>query len=211
MKKNGFTLAEVLITLSIIGVVATLTLPSLMTNTGEAQYKAGLKKAINTLSEAGQMASALDGFDYNSMTASAVAPSSTAVSCSGGVTTQSLTAILKCHAQLDTASSTANEIIFRDGSSIMIADASSNTGVNTSATGLMNVTIDVNSSKKGPNLWSTCSNAASSSIIKTAAIGANITRCDNPSTRAIKDRFVVNLVGTHVEPQNDATVWALQK
>ena len=29
MKKNGFTLAEVLITLAIIGVVATLTLPAL--------------------------------------------------------------------------------------------------------------------------------------------------------------------------------------
>ena len=33
MKKNGFTLAEVLITLAIIGVVATMTLPALMTNT----------------------------------------------------------------------------------------------------------------------------------------------------------------------------------
>ena len=38
MKKNGFTLAEVLITLAIIGVVATLTLPALMTNTQEQQW-----------------------------------------------------------------------------------------------------------------------------------------------------------------------------
>ena len=45
MKKHGFTLAEVLITLSIIGVVATMTLPALMTNTAEQQAKTGLKKA----------------------------------------------------------------------------------------------------------------------------------------------------------------------
>ena len=68
MKKNGFTLAEVLITLAIIGVVATLTLPSLMTNTGEQQYKTALKKGLNTLSEAGQMNSALEGFDFTSLT-----------------------------------------------------------------------------------------------------------------------------------------------
>ena len=37
MKKTGFTLAEVLITLSIIGVVAMMTLPALMTNVQEQQ------------------------------------------------------------------------------------------------------------------------------------------------------------------------------
>ena len=42
MKKNGFTLAEVLITLAIIGVVATLTLPALMTNTQEQQSRTAL-------------------------------------------------------------------------------------------------------------------------------------------------------------------------
>ena len=64
MKKNGFTLAEVLITLAIIGVVATLTLPALMTNTQEQQSRTALKKGINTLTEAAQMNQAIDGFDY---------------------------------------------------------------------------------------------------------------------------------------------------
>ena len=68
MKKNGFTLAEVLITLAIIGVVATLTLPSLMANTNEQQAMTGFKKLINTLSEAGQMNSAMNGYDYSSIT-----------------------------------------------------------------------------------------------------------------------------------------------
>ena len=64
MKKNGFTLAEVLITLAIIGVVATLTLPSLMSNTQEQQAVTAFKKAMNTLNEVAQMNAAVDGFDF---------------------------------------------------------------------------------------------------------------------------------------------------
>ena len=65
---SGFTLAEVLITLAIIGVVASLTLPSLMVNTGEQQAMTAYKKMINTLSEAGQINAAVLGFDYSTMT-----------------------------------------------------------------------------------------------------------------------------------------------
>ena len=67
MKKQGFTLAEVLITLTIIGVIATMTLPALMTNTQEQQAKTGLKKGINTLTEIAQMGQAIAGFDYASL------------------------------------------------------------------------------------------------------------------------------------------------
>lgn len=69
MKKTGFTLAEVLITLTIIGVVAMMTLPALMTNVQEQQAKTGLKKGINTLTEAAQMSQAISGFDYGSLRA----------------------------------------------------------------------------------------------------------------------------------------------
>ena len=65
MKKTGFTLAEVLITLSIIGVVAMLTLPALMTNVGEQQARTGVKKGINTLTEAAQMNEAINGVHYS--------------------------------------------------------------------------------------------------------------------------------------------------
>ena len=64
MKKNGFTLAEVLITLSIIGVVATMTLPALMTNVQEQQARTGIKKAINTMTEMAQMHEAIEGINY---------------------------------------------------------------------------------------------------------------------------------------------------
>ena len=50
--KNGFTLAEVLITLVIIGVVAAMTIPTLVNNTKKQEYVAGLKKANSVLSQA---------------------------------------------------------------------------------------------------------------------------------------------------------------
>lgn len=45
--KIGFTLAEVLITLGIIGVVAALTIPTLMNSNQNIQYVVGLKKAYS--------------------------------------------------------------------------------------------------------------------------------------------------------------------
>ena len=45
LNKPAFTLAEVLITLGIIGVVAAMTIPTLISNTNGAQFKTGFKKA----------------------------------------------------------------------------------------------------------------------------------------------------------------------
>jgi len=49
MKKYGFTLAEVLLTLAVIGVVAAITIPAVITKVTKDQYVVGLKKAYNTL------------------------------------------------------------------------------------------------------------------------------------------------------------------
>jgi len=49
MKKLAFTLAEVLLTLAIIGVVTALTIPAVITKVTKDQYVVGLKKAYNTL------------------------------------------------------------------------------------------------------------------------------------------------------------------
>jgi len=47
--KKAFTLAEVLLTLAIIGVIAALTIPAVITKVTKGQYVTGLKKAYNTL------------------------------------------------------------------------------------------------------------------------------------------------------------------
>lgn len=52
MKKIGFTLSEVLITLGIIGVVAALTAPALVNNTSNAQVGPKLAKVVSTIENA---------------------------------------------------------------------------------------------------------------------------------------------------------------
>ena len=57
MKKYyGFTLAEVLITLGVIGTVAAMTIPVIFSNVSGAQYRSKFKKAVSTLNQAGMMA-----------------------------------------------------------------------------------------------------------------------------------------------------------
>ena len=50
-KMKGFTLAEVLTTLMVIGVVAAITIPMLMNSTDEQEHKAQYKKAMSVLSQ----------------------------------------------------------------------------------------------------------------------------------------------------------------
>ena len=62
---KAFTLAEVLITLGIIGVVAAMTMPTLMNSTNGAQYKTAYKKALSVLNQAVVMNVALDDYDLS--------------------------------------------------------------------------------------------------------------------------------------------------
>lgn len=64
-QKKAFTLAEILITLTIIGVVAALTIPSLMFSTDEKQAIVGLKKAMSALDQAVDIARTEPKFQPN--------------------------------------------------------------------------------------------------------------------------------------------------
>ena len=71
LKRAAFTLAEVLITLGIIGVVAAMTMPSLVASYQKQQVVAQLKKAYTELSQTLKMAEAengpIDSWDVTSM------------------------------------------------------------------------------------------------------------------------------------------------
>lgn len=219
MKKTGFTLAEVLITLAIIGVVATLTLPALMTNTAEQQAKTALKKGINTLTEAAQMNQAISGFDYASV-------NTKSVDASQFVGGQSLFGILEERTQVDHQRSltsggggtTGNaEVFFRDGSSLIFpADIISTTASGTAMQEDrlvygMTAVYDTNGSK-GPNYLSNCSGNAAMALPAAKATAGDVQHADEDcsvrANRVIKDRFGVRLRGGFVVPNSPAAKWA---
>ena len=188
MKKNGFTLAEVLITLAIIGVVATLTLPSLMNNTQEQQSIVGLKKAMNTLNEVAQMNAVVDGFDYSGITAK-TKPSNDNIQDKYGVLYQSLWAMMKSKAQVDTTQSiekgvqgeckSKEQIFFRDGT-VLCYDPNTTTD---SGNGYIQAFIDTNG-KKGPNKVSECKEAG----------------CISKDKKKIYDQYRITLYGSNAVP-----------
>lgn len=70
-KKFGFTLAEVLITLGIIGVVAAMTIPTLMKNTQDLELKSAWKKAYSTIAQASLSVKNDNGGTFAGITCSA--------------------------------------------------------------------------------------------------------------------------------------------
>ena len=174
MKKNGFTLAEVLITLAIIGVVATLTLPSLMTNTQEQQALTSFKKIMNTLNEAGQMNAAMEGFDYS---IGAVGTIDDSIQDE----TQSLASLFNERLQVSKEASggygNSGEctgdptFVLRDGTAICLGSAAQD-----ATSGYWTIYVDTNG-PKGPNELSTCGEEG----------------CVNKAERLIKDQFPVTL------------------
>ena len=231
MKKNGFTLAEVLITLAIIGVVATLTLPALMTNTQEQQAKTALKKGINTLTEAAQMNQAIDGFDYSNLKVDNKDEES-----------QSLYAILATRANVDfrqsgdcnaTGATTDNGrvckngtndggnyvVYFRDGSSLIFpSNVTSTKGSNKSGVapnalqddGLVygiGAIFDTNGSK-GPNVLSNCEGTVAGVTDREKDNTQALDKVCTKKSRVIKDQFGVRLRGGYAVPNGPAARWA---
>lgn len=215
MKKNGFTLAEVLITLAIIGVVATMTLPALMNNTAEQQAITGLKKGINTLTEAAQLSQAIDGFDFASMTSDST----------DDVNVPSLYAMLANRTNVDlkntgegkydTGHGAENFAVFlRDGSAVIFpADTKADSdNAEQEDDGLPHgipIVYDTNGIK-GPNVMSNClGNAAGTEAGEEDS--SDIEDCNDKAKRVIKDQFGVKLRGGYAVPNGAAARWAFAK
>ena len=59
--KRGFTLAEVLITLVIIGIIASMTIPSVINDQKDKEILARLKKSYSTLSQVMMLSQSFNG------------------------------------------------------------------------------------------------------------------------------------------------------
>ncbi len=230
MKKNGFTLAEVLITLAIIGVIATMTLPALMTNIAEQQARTGLKKGINTLTEAAQMHEAIEGINYSGF-------ETDLTNFENKDNAKSLYGLLAQRTSMDFAKSGEGKhsingvtsdnyaVFFRDGSILLFNPADSVPGAAVGAHGNTNnqsepdglpygipVIYDTNGAK-GPNQVSNCNGETSGAV-------ADVLQGDNEDLytvtcgtdkRVIKDQFGVRLRGAYAVPNGPAARWTFEK
>ena len=190
MRKNGFTLAEVLITLSIIGVVAVLTLPSLITNIQDAQARTAVKKVANTLTEIANMSMAQEGYDFSSGGALAAVTSATAVIDPTTAAGQTTAQMLRRHGSLATANDAGCLATFTDGTCIVSIAANGAAGA---AGNTQSVVIDINGGK-APNR-----------AIVTNANGQVTTHGDRV-TLNIRDGHVIQAVGNTMA---DSGFWAL--
>lgn len=228
MKKNGFTLAEVLITLTIIGVVAAITLPALQTNTQEAQARTSVKKMVNTMTQAASMSSAIDGIDYDSLNVAQTA-AQVATQTNRQAPLRSLVRLMQDRCAVDTAKNytlAANQVAnglgvdtavyLRDGSAVYfngtqaivggtVGSLANNTVTQDGSLSGIPVIFDINGSK-GPNLLSNCNGTAAGI---NAWNGDDTGTCNNRQNRVIRDQFIFKLRNTTVVPVGAASNWIL--
>ena len=185
-KRFGFTLAEVLITLGIIGVVAAMTIPTLMNQTGQAEFKTGFKKIVSTLNQAITMNVALDNSDFGAL--------ATSGTVSGGVfnmlTTRMnvINTVAGTSTALGTPFQTAGNYIlyFNDGMAISFPTTA--TACTTAGQAGCHMVVDVNGTKK-PNKLS-------------ASTTGN-------TTAGIFDEFVLDFFNQQVLPHDEKARYIL--
>lgn len=142
IKKFGFTLAEVLITLGIIGVVAAMTIPTLMQKTNDAELKSGFKKMISVINQGISMNYALDGVDFSNISGLGTVDDTEGTSWLGFL-----------YNRLNVVGSSTSDnsgyvtVYFSDGSAMLVPTSA---GSDCNELDDCPVIIDVNG-KKGPN------------------------------------------------------------
>ena len=158
-KKAAFTLAEVLITLGIIGIVAAMTIPTLITNHRNKQLQVGLKKAYSELQQALLMYQAENGFPLSRFDAdkeTLMKYFKVAQDCGLGYSDRNTACVPNDPNRPDTriyknfnGTNYVNMECFDDGQ-FVLADGAL-IMINTVGACPKSINIDVNGYKKGPN------------------------------------------------------------
>ncbi len=188
-KKLGFTLAEVLITLGIIGVVAAMTIPTLMNQTGQAEFKTGFKKIVSTLNQAITMNVALDSADFGALTAGTTAGSATVYNMFTGrmnVINTAVGAVTTMGTAFNTGAASNYTLYFSDGMAVSFPQAAA--ACTTAGQADCRMVVDVNGAKK-PNKLSL------------ATAGA--------TTAGIYDEFVLDFFNQQVLPHDGKAKYVL--
>ncbi|MFA7657959.1 MAG: prepilin-type N-terminal cleavage/methylation domain-containing protein [Candidatus Gastranaerophilaceae bacterium] len=200
-KRFGFTLAEVLITLGIIGVVAAMTIPTLMNQTGQAEFKTGFKKIISTLNQAITMNVALDSTDFSGLSVAGSADGSiynmfnTRMNVVRVLTAADATGVDVGATGPVIGNASNYALFFNDG--MVISFPSTITGCLTTSTGC-DALVDVNGAKK-PNKLTNCQ----SSLLTDGAGTCTSTNA------IIGDRFSIRFGGQQVVPNGQGARYVM--
>ena len=159
---DGFTLAEVLITLVIIGVIAAMTIPTLINKTNNHEYVSRLKKVYSTLSQAtnkiiaeeGNPKADIGGWATSQEVIYNMYKKHLSLSKDCGLDTECAAHYASWRENSSINNSEGNySLILADGSQIWLGNV--NTGCSYETSGTSNICylihVDVNG-KKGPNL-----------------------------------------------------------
>lgn len=211
-KRFGFTLAEVLITLGIIGVVAAMTIPTLMNSTGQAEFKTGFKKIVSTLNQAITMNVALNSTDFGNLTAAvATDPNSTFYMFINRMnlvkTSTASDTDLDTGASVPVSGAANYTLYFNDGmvfgfpaaAGLCVSPGMLAAGPSANCVGV----VDVNGLKK-PNKLSNCGVTATA----TSETAAGAAACTTTNL-VVGDRFSVRFGGQQVVPNGNAARYVL--
>lgn len=166
-KNKAFTLAEVLITLGIIGVVAAMTLPSLLNNQKNKALEAGLKKNASAIAQALLAIQATEGEPPTQLNSTArslkpqlVAHMKVLRDCGWGTEISACVFnnvfnpdLIKTHAYRTFNNESETASTFFDDGQFILTDGSMILLENNTGKGVMFISVDVNGYNKNPNQW----------------------------------------------------------
>lgn len=204
-KRFAFTLAEVLITLGIIGVVAAMTIPTLMNSTNQSEFKTGFKKIISTLNQAVTTNYALDNNDFTLL------GSGTTTNDIYGMFNTRMNVVKTATTGLNGVAATNYTLYFNDGMEFSWAQGKANCSTATAAGWCAGI-VDVNGDKK-PNRLTNCNGDTTLTGVTPTEAAATVV-CDSTKTSGagapvIGDRFSVRFGGQTVVPNGNGARYVL--